>query len=39
MNEAFKREGIDKMLKNGEIEFLFISHEHMDNWWGLETVL
>jgi 7,8-dihydropterin-6-yl-methyl-4-(beta-D-ribofuranosyl)aminobenzene 5'-phosphate synthase len=39
MDEAFKREGIDKMLKNGEIEFLFISHEHMDHWWGLETVL
>lgn len=39
MDEAFKREGIDKMLKNGEIEFLFISHEHMDHWWALETVL
>jgi 7,8-dihydropterin-6-yl-methyl-4-(beta-D-ribofuranosyl)aminobenzene 5'-phosphate synthase len=39
MDEAFKREGIDKMLKNGEIEFLIISHEHMDHYWGLETVL
>jgi 7,8-dihydropterin-6-yl-methyl-4-(beta-D-ribofuranosyl)aminobenzene 5'-phosphate synthase len=39
MDECFKREGIDKMLKNGEIEFLFISHEHMDHFWGLETVL
>ena len=39
MDEAFKREGIDEMLKNGEIEFLFISHEHMDHWWALETVL
>jgi 7,8-dihydropterin-6-yl-methyl-4-(beta-D-ribofuranosyl)aminobenzene 5'-phosphate synthase len=39
MDEAFKREGIDKMLKNGEIEFLFVSHEHMDHFWGIETVL
>jgi 7,8-dihydropterin-6-yl-methyl-4-(beta-D-ribofuranosyl)aminobenzene 5'-phosphate synthase len=39
MEKAFKREGIDKMLKTGEIEFLFISHEHMDHWWALEAVL
>ena len=39
MDECFKREGIDKMLTNGEIEFLFISHEHLDHLWGLETVL
>ncbi|MFA6756471.1 MAG: MBL fold metallo-hydrolase, partial [Sulfurospirillaceae bacterium] len=30
MDEAFKREGIDKMLQNGEIEALIISHEHFD---------
>jgi 7,8-dihydropterin-6-yl-methyl-4-(beta-D-ribofuranosyl)aminobenzene 5'-phosphate synthase len=39
MDQAFKREGIDKMLKHGEIEFLFISHEHLDHLWGLETTL
>ncbi len=39
MEEAFKREGIDDMLKNREIEFLMISHEHLDHFWGLETVL
>jgi 7,8-dihydropterin-6-yl-methyl-4-(beta-D-ribofuranosyl)aminobenzene 5'-phosphate synthase len=39
MDECFKREGIDKMLKSGEIEFLFISHEHLDHFWGLQTVL
>ena len=27
------------MLKNGEIEALIISHEHMDHYFGLETVL
>jgi len=39
MDKAFKREGIDTMLKNREIDFLFISHEHLDHLWGLETVL
>ncbi|MFV0436253.1 MAG: MBL fold metallo-hydrolase [Desulfopila sp.] len=39
MEEAFRREGIDRMLAEGEIEFLFISHEHMDHYWGVETTL
>lgn len=39
MDECFKREGIDSMLKKGEIECLIISHEHLDHLWGLETVL
>lgn len=34
-HECFKREGIDQMLLNGEIEALFISHEHFDHFWGL----
>ena len=39
MEKCFQREGIDKMLQSGEIEFLFISHEHLDHLWGLEAVL
>jgi len=39
MDACFKREGIDRMLKDGEIEALFISHEHLDHYWGLETAL
>lgn len=39
MENIFRRDGIDKMLENGEIEFLFISHEHLDHYWGLETTL
>lgn len=35
MDECFKREGIDVMLKNREIEALFISHEHFDHYWGV----
>jgi len=37
--ECFKREGIDKMLENREIEALFISHEHFDHFWGLPVTL
>lgn len=39
LDERFKDEGIDKMLKNGEIDFLYITHEHLDHFWGLETTL
>jgi 7,8-dihydropterin-6-yl-methyl-4-(beta-D-ribofuranosyl)aminobenzene 5'-phosphate synthase len=35
MDECFKREGIDRMLKNREIEALFVSHEHFDHFWGI----
>jgi len=34
-DECFKREGIDKMLANKEIDRLLISHEHFDHFWGL----
>jgi 7,8-dihydropterin-6-yl-methyl-4-(beta-D-ribofuranosyl)aminobenzene 5'-phosphate synthase len=34
MDESFKREGIDQMLKNNEIEAFIISHEHFDHFWG-----
>ena len=34
-DECFKREGIDQMLRNREIEALFISHEHFDHFWGM----
>ncbi|MEM5787109.1 MAG: MBL fold metallo-hydrolase [Syntrophobacteraceae bacterium] len=39
MEYSFQREGIDGMLQRGEIEFLYISHEHMDHLWGLPVVL
>eukprot|EP01084_Bolivina_argentea_P248422 415550_1 len=39
MDQCFKREGIDVMLQNDEIDFVFISHEHMDHLWGVQTVL
>jgi 7,8-dihydropterin-6-yl-methyl-4-(beta-D-ribofuranosyl)aminobenzene 5'-phosphate synthase len=39
MDTSFQREGVDQMLSRGEIEFVFISHEHMDHFWGLPAVL
>lgn len=39
MAERFAATGVDRMLRDGEIEFLFITHEHLDHLWGLETVL
>ena len=39
MESAFKREGIDKMLENREIEALILSHEHFDHFWGLPVTL
>lgn len=37
MTKRFQEEGIDKMLLNNEIDVLFISHDHLDHYWGLEA--
>jgi len=39
MDKRFQKMGVDRMLRNGEIEFLYISHEHLDHLWGLEATL
>ncbi len=39
MEQSFKREGIDQMLKSGEIEALVLSHEHYDHFWGLPVTM
>lgn len=38
MDQCYKREGIDRMLANNEIDLLFMSHEHFDHFWGLPVV-
>ncbi|CQR73749.1 Metallo-beta-lactamase superfamily protein [Sporomusa ovata DSM 2662] len=38
MTKRFKEEGIDKLLRNREIDCLVISHEHFDHFWAIETV-
>jgi len=39
IHKSYKREGIDKMLENREIEAMIISHEHFDHFWGLPVTL
>lgn len=39
MEDSFKREGIDKLLRDQEIEALIISHEHWDHFWGLPATV
>jgi 7,8-dihydropterin-6-yl-methyl-4-(beta-D-ribofuranosyl)aminobenzene 5'-phosphate synthase len=39
MDGRFKAERVDHMLKNREIDFLYLTHEHLDHFWGIEAVL
>lgn len=39
MKRRFQETSVNRMLENGEIDFLYISHEHFDHLWGLETTL
>lgn len=39
MDGVFRREGIDRMLAEGRIDFLYITHEHVDHFWGLPAAL
>jgi len=39
MSERFRATGVDRLLENGDIAFLFLSHEHLDHFWGIESVL
>ncbi|MBT8420632.1 MAG: MBL fold metallo-hydrolase [Gammaproteobacteria bacterium] len=39
MDKRFAQEGVDKMLQRGEIEFLVISHEHFDHFWGIGSTV
>nr|VFK65157.1 MAG: 7,8-dihydropterin-6-yl-methyl-4-(beta-D-ribofuranosyl)aminobenzene 5'-phosphate synthase [Candidatus Kentron sp. UNK]VFK71312.1 MAG: 7,8-dihydropterin-6-yl-methyl-4-(beta-D-ribofuranosyl)aminobenzene 5'-phosphate synthase [Candidatus Kentron sp. UNK] len=39
MDKRFAEEGIDGMLQRGEIEFLVISHEHFDHFWGIDSTI
>lgn len=39
MDQSFKREGIDQMLRANDIEAMFISHEHFDHYWGFPVTM
>ncbi|MCW2284001.1 7,8-dihydropterin-6-yl-methyl-4-(beta-D-ribofuranosyl)aminobenzene 5'-phosphate synthase [Rhodoblastus acidophilus] len=39
MRARFAATGVDQMLRAGEIEAVFLTHEHMDHLFGLQAVL
>jgi len=34
MDGVFRREGVDRLLADGTIDFVYITHEHVDHFWG-----
>jgi len=38
MDGVFRREGIDRLLADGTIDFVYITHEHVDHFWGMPAV-
>ena len=39
MDRRFAEEGVDRLLQQGQIEALVISHEHFDHFWGIGSTL
>ncbi len=39
MDYVFARHGVDHMLERGEIDFMVLSHWHLDHYWGIESTL
>lgn len=38
VSEVLQREGVDRMLADGEIDLVYITHEHVDHFFGIETI-
>ena len=39
MDYVFARRQVDRMLERGEIDFMVLSHWHLDHFWGIELTL
>ncbi len=39
MDYVYQRHGVDRMLQGGEIDFMVLSHWHLDHFWGIESTL
>ena len=39
MDEVYERRGVPEMLERGEIDFMVLSHWHLDHFWGIESTL
>ncbi len=39
MDAVFRREGVDRLLAEGKIDLVYVTHEHVDHFWGLPAVV
>jgi 7,8-dihydropterin-6-yl-methyl-4-(beta-D-ribofuranosyl)aminobenzene 5'-phosphate synthase len=39
MAERLETLGVDRLLAEGQVAFLYLTHEHLDHLWGVEAVL
>jgi 7,8-dihydropterin-6-yl-methyl-4-(beta-D-ribofuranosyl)aminobenzene 5'-phosphate synthase len=39
MDAVFRREGVDRLLADGKIDLVYVTHEHVDHFWGLPAVV
>ena len=39
MDAVFRREGVDRLLADGKIDLVYITHEHVDHFWGMPVVV
>ena len=37
MDAVFRREGVDRLLADGKIDLVYVTHEHVDHFWGLSA--
>jgi 7,8-dihydropterin-6-yl-methyl-4-(beta-D-ribofuranosyl)aminobenzene 5'-phosphate synthase len=39
MDAVFRREGVDRLLAEGKIDLVYVTHEHVDHFWGMPAVV
>jgi 7,8-dihydropterin-6-yl-methyl-4-(beta-D-ribofuranosyl)aminobenzene 5'-phosphate synthase len=39
MDAVFRREGVDRLLAGGKIDLVYVTHEHVDHFWGMPAVV
>ncbi|HEX9206153.1 MAG TPA: hypothetical protein VF853_09525 [Candidatus Deferrimicrobiaceae bacterium] len=39
MDAVFRREGVDRLLVDGKIDLVYVTHEHVDHFWGMPAVV
>ena len=39
MDAVFRREGVDRLLADGTIDLVYVTHEHVDHFWGMPAVV